>query len=158
LNASIKLATHATDYDQAIITQALTILDARLRSPGPRITQVSDTINYLRMQFDGLKSEVFGCMFLSSQNKLIQFEKLFTGTVNGCSVHPREVVKSALEHNAATVIFAHNHPSGSASPSEADKQITVRLTDALSLIDITVIDHVIIAGAKHYSFAEDGAI
>lgn len=103
--------------------------------------------------------EVFACLLLDNQNRVIRFEELFRGTIDGASVYPREVVKVALAHNAAAVIFAHNHPSGIAEPSDADKFITQRLKQALGLLDIRVLDHVIVGdGEQAYSFADHGLI
>jgi DNA repair protein RadC len=97
-------------------------------------------------------------MFLDNKNKLIKLEELFRGTVDGASVYPREVVKKALQLNAAAVIFCHNHPSGNPDPSLADKRITDTLINALNLIDIRVLDHFIIGGSEAYSFSENGLI
>jgi DNA repair protein RadC len=96
-------------------------------------------------------------MFLDNQHHLISFEELFFGTIDSASVYPREVVKAALKTNAAAVIFAHNHPSGDATPSQADKRITQRLKDALALVDIRVLDHIVI-GDSAVSFAERGLL
>ena len=104
------------------------------------------------------EAEAFGCLFLDNRHRLIAFEILFHGTVDGASVHPREVVKRALEHNSAAVIFAHNHPSGVAEPSQADELITRRLRDALALVDIRVLDHVIVGLERCVSFAERGLL
>lgn len=104
------------------------------------------------------KNEHFSALFLNTQHQLIQFETLFTGTVDGASVYPRVVVQKALEHNAGAVIFAHNHPSGECEPSLADRQITRRLTDALALIDVRVLDHFVVSRNACVSFAERGLI
>ena len=100
--------------------------------------------------------EVFACLFLDNHNRLLCFEELFRGTLNEASVYPREVVKQALAHNAAKVIFAHNHPSGSSEPSQADQDITQRLKEALGLVDILVIDHIVVGHHAVVSFAERG--
>jgi DNA repair protein RadC len=102
--------------------------------------------------------EVFLCLFLDNQNRLIAHEELFLGTIDGASVHPREVVKQALYHNAAALIFAHNHPSGVAEPSQADISITKRLVDVMKLVDVRIIDHMIVSVDDTYSFAEHGLI
>lgn len=102
--------------------------------------------------------EVFACLFLDNRHRVIEFEELFRGTINGASVYPREVVKKALEHNAAAVIFAHNHPSGVAEPSNADRQITRQLTDALALVEIKVLDHLVVGDGEIVSLAERGLI
>lgn len=102
--------------------------------------------------------EVFACLFLDNRHRVIGFEELFGGTIDGASVHPREVVRRALHHNAAAIIFAHNHPSGVAEPSHADRAITVRLRDALALIDVRVLDHFVVGDAEVVSFAERGLL
>jgi len=113
---------------------------------------------YLAVHYAGQEREVFGCMFLDNRHRLICFDEVFHGTIDGASVHPREVVKLALARNAAAVILAHNHPSGIAEPSQADELITVRLRDALALVDIRVLDHLVVGGTTVTSFAERGLI
>ncbi|WP_045856084.1 RadC family protein [Teredinibacter purpureus] len=112
--------------------------------------------DYLQLQLREKTSEVFAALFLDSQHRLIAFEELFQGTIDGAAVYPREVVKRALSHNAAAVIFAHNHPSGIAEPSNADHNITRRLKDALSLLDIRTLDHLVVGDADVVSFADNG--
>ena len=102
--------------------------------------------------------EVFCCLFLDNRNRVIQLDELFRGTIDGASVHPREVVRQALACNAAAVILAHNHPSGIAEPSQADEFITRRLTSALALVDIRVLDHLVIGDGTAVSFAERGLL
>jgi DNA repair protein RadC len=114
--------------------------------------------DYLSIQMRGLEQEVFMILYLDSQNRLVKDEILFYGTINAASVYPREVVKAALKNNAAGVIFAHNHPSGIAEPSEADKLITQKLQKALQLIDINVLDHIVVGGQTCVSFAQRGLI
>ncbi len=116
------------------------------------------TKRFLTHQLKNYSHEVFACLFLDSHNRLLCFEELFHGTINEANVYPREVVKRALAHNAAKVIFAHNHPSGSAIPSDADQALTQRLKQALALIDIGVIDHIVIGHKEAFSFAEHGWI
>jgi DNA repair protein RadC len=113
---------------------------------------------YLRLRIGQLGHEVFAALFLDAQNRLIDDEELFRGTLTQTSVYPREVVKRALQHNAAAVILAHNHPSGVAEPSRADELLTRALRDALALVDVRVLDHVIVAGASSVSFAERGLL
>lgn len=113
---------------------------------------------YLTMKLRGLGHEVFVVLYLDNQNRLIKDEVLFQGTINAASVYPREVVKAALKMNAASLILAHNHPSGIAEPSQADKLITKKLQQALNLIDVQVLDHLIVAGPSCLSFAERGLI
>lgn len=114
--------------------------------------------HYLSLELKSRQQEVFMVLFLDNQNRLIHQDILFYGTINSASVYPREVVKAVLRHNAAAVIFAHNHPSGVAEPSEADKIITRKLISALALIDVPVLDHLIVADVSVISFAERGLI
>ena len=114
--------------------------------------------DYLRLRLGRLQHEVFAVLFLDAQNRLIEDQELFRGTLTQTSVYPREVVRRALHHSAAAVIFAHNHPSGLAEPSRADELLTRTLRDALALVDVRVLDHVIVAGASSVSFAERGLL
>lgn len=102
--------------------------------------------------------EVFCCFFLDNRHRVLAFEELFTGTIDGATVHPREVVRRALEHNAAAVILAHNHPSGVAEPSRADEHLTRRLADALALVDVRVLDHLVVGDGEVVSFSERGLL
>jgi len=113
---------------------------------------------YLQIHFAQQEYESFVTLHLDAQNRLIAAEELFRGTLTQTSVYPREVVKSSLRHNAAAVIFAHNHPSGVAEPSRADELLTSNLKQALSLVDVKVLDHFIVAGASTLSFAERGLL
>jgi len=113
---------------------------------------------WLRLHCAGLDYEVFLVLYLDAQHRLITIEQLFRGTLTQTSVYPREVVKSALNRRAAALVFAHNHPSGVAEPSRADQALTQNLKTALNLVDVRVLDHFIVAGAQHYSFAEHGLI
>ncbi|KPZ59903.1 hypothetical protein AN391_00842 [Pseudoalteromonas sp. P1-13-1a] len=113
---------------------------------------------YLTLQMRGLQQEVFMVLYLDSQNRLVKDEILFYGTINSASVYPREVLKAALKNNAAAIILAHNHPSGIAEPSQADKLITQKLQQALQLVDINVLDHIIVGGETCVSFAQRGLI
>jgi DNA repair protein RadC len=120
------------------------------------ITSSRATEKYLVTELAREEREVFAVLFLNTRHNPIAFEKLFYGTIDACSVHPREIVKRALQLNAAAVILAHNHPSGEAEPSTADHQITTKLVEALKNIDVRVLDHFIVAGAKTTSLAERG--
>jgi len=124
---------------------------------GDALCSPDDTRNYLTAELQACPHEVFACLFLDNRNRVLTFEKMFYGTIDGASVYPREVVRRAIDNNAAAVIFAHNHPSGVAEPSSADKQITGRLKEALALIDVRVLDHMII-GDEVVSFAERGLL
>lgn len=116
------------------------------------------TRHFLTSRLRAYPYEVFACLFLDNRHRIIIFEELFTGTIDGASIHPREVVRRCLVHNAAAVIFAHNHPSGVSEPSQADRNITRRLADALGLIDIRVLDHFVIGDGESVSFAERGLL
>lgn len=118
----------------------------------------AQTRRFLAARLRHLRHEVFACLFLDSQHRLIAFRELFRGTIDGASVYPREVVVESLSCNAAAVILAHNHPSGVAEPSLADRQITRRLVDALALVDIRVLDHLVIGEGQAVSFAERGLL
>ena len=125
---------------------------------GDALTSPQATRAYLTAQLRGYSYEVFACLFLDNQNRVILLEELFRGTIDSASVYPREVAKRALFHNAAAVIFAHNHPSGVNEPSQADKLITEKLKQVLILFDIRVLDHFIIGDGQPYSFAEHGLL
>jgi DNA repair protein RadC len=125
---------------------------------GPALDSPEIARSFLLAQLRDRPYEVFCCLYLDSRHRLIAFEELFRGTIDGASVHPREVVKSALARNAAAVILAHNHPSGVAEPSQADELITQRLRDALALVDIRVLDHLVIGDGRCMSFAERGLL
>lgn len=125
---------------------------------GDALTSPDITRAYLSAQLRGYSYEVFACLFLDNQHRVLKLEELFRGTIDSASVYPREVAKAALRHNAAAVIFAHNHPSGINEPSQADRHITDKLKQALALFDIRVLDHFIIGDGLPYSFAEHGLI
>ncbi|WP_193163185.1 RadC family protein [Microbulbifer hainanensis] len=114
--------------------------------------------SFLAAQLRHRRREVFCCLYLDSQHRVIAFEELFEGTLNAASVYPREVVQAALQKNAAAVILAHNHPSGVSEPSQADIWITERLSQALALVDIKVLDHMIVGEGEALSFAEQGLL
>jgi DNA repair protein RadC len=127
-------------------------------SSGAGLTSPAAVRDYLRLSLGGRQHEVFVCIFLDAQHRVIHAEELFRGTLTQTSVYPREVVKAALAANAAAVIFAHNHPSGVAQPSQADELLTRNLKDALALVDVKVLDHFIVAGSQALSFAERGLL
>jgi len=131
---------------------------AELMQSGPALANPRATREFLRARLRDRDHEVFCCLFLDNRHRLLAFEELFRGTIDGASVHPREVLRQALAHNAAAVILAHNHPSGVAEPSQADELITHRLRDALALVDIRVLDHLIVAGPDAVSLAERGLL
>lgn len=161
-NASEKACCNVAGLGQAkyIQLQAMAELNRRvLFEPLQEQTvfhhpqQVRD---YLLSKLGHLKREVFACLFLTSQNRVICFEELFQGSIKQADVYPREIVKSALQVNAASVIFAHNHPSGDATPSFADKEMTLLLQSALEVIDVSVLDHFVVGAGEVVSFVEMG--
>lgn len=137
-----------------LLTIAAEIANDRLQ-PGTPLTSPEQTKLTLSGLLQEMEREVFGVLFLNNQHQLIEFEVLFYGTVDSASVYPREVVKRALLWNASAVIFCHNHPSGTAEPSQADRRITRKLCDALALMDVRVLDHFVV-GSDVVSFAERG--
>ena len=142
---------------RAAIELARRYLEAGLRKQDV-LTNPGSTRDYLTAQLRAYPHEVFACLFLDNRHHILSFDKMFNGTIDGASVYPREVVKRALSHNAAAVIFAHNHPSGIAEPSNADISLTRRLRAALELVDIRVLDHFIIGNRQAVSFAERGLL
>ena len=143
LQASLELARR----------QALQVL-----SGSDVLSSPNETRRFLQHHLGVHRREVFCCLFLDSQHRVLRCEDLFLGTLDGAAVYPREVAVRALQYNAAAVIFAHNHPSGVAEPSSADRRITERLCSALALLDIRVLDHIIVGRGREYSFAEEGLL
>lgn len=125
---------------------------------GDALTSPGSVRRYLKSQLLGLPHEVFACLFLDNQHRVIAFEELFRGTLDSASVYPREVVKRALAHNAAALILTHNHPSGVSEPSQADLMLTRRLKESLALVDIRVLDHLVVGDGEPVSFAERGLL
>ena len=147
-------ATGLAPSAQQTIREALNLLECQLRQPGSPLTSSNAVRDWLRLQLATLEREEFTVLFLDNQHRLIAHETLFTGTINQTQVHPREVVKSGLKHNCAAVIVAHCHPSGLAEPSNADRLITTRIQQALELVDIRLLDHLVVGGMDIVSFAE----
>ena len=142
---------------QAAVELAARSLTEQLTSR-ESLTSPAAVRDLLRLKLAGLPHEVFICIQLDAQHRVIAIEELFRGTLTQTSVYPREVVKASLKANAAAVIFAHNHPSGVAQPSQADEMLTRNLKEALSLVDVKVLDHFIVAGTQAISFAERGLL
>jgi DNA repair protein RadC len=142
---------------QEVLDAARLALAKRVRR-GTGFTSPRVTADYLRVRLSALDHEVFCVIYLTKRHQFIACEDLFRGTIDGASVYPREVLKEALKQNAAAVILAHPHPSGVADPSQADELITTRLRDALNLIDVRILDHIIVAGGDTTSFAERGLL
>ncbi len=142
---------------QAVLEMARRALQEELRR-GNALSSPKVVRDYLQLLLSGREQEVFVVLFLDSQHRVIAFEELFQGTLGQASVYPREVVKRALAHNAAAVIFAHNHPSGIAKPSTSDENLTKKLKSALALVDVQVLDHFVVSLGQTVSFAENNLL
>jgi len=145
---------HVATTDQ-ILEAARQVIEHKMQR-GATFTSPTFVKEYLRTKLAGFEHEVFSVLFLDTKCRLIEYAEMFRGTIDKASVYPREVVKAALRLNAAALILAHNHPSGNPEPSEADKQLTQRIKDALALVEVRTLDHVIVGGADTMSFAERG--
>ena len=163
-NASRESLTRVNGMGDSKYTQIQAIFEMARRALGEQMKQ-RDALNspqqvrdYLCLKLGGLAREVFMVLFLDAQNRVIAQEELFAGTLSQTSVYPREVVKRALHHNAAAVILAHNHPSGVAEPSRADELLTKALKEALTMVDVRILDHFVVAGNVALSFAEQGML
>jgi len=144
--------------EDQVIEEAKAILYRRLVNENQELTSPTTVRNFLQLELAEEEREVFAVIFLDTRHKVIAFDRLFYGTIDGASVYPREVAKAALQHNAAAMILAHNHPSGNPQPSEADKRLTKRLVAAMELLDIRVLDHFIVGEGRPVSFAEHGLL
>ena len=142
---------------QAMLEISRRQLAENLRA-GPSLTTPRATQDFLFSRIRDLEHEVFCCLYLDNRHRLIHFAELFRGTIDGASVHPREIVKQALQYNSAAVIVAHNHPSGIAEPSRADELITIKIKESLSLVDIRLLDHIVVGDGVAVSMAERGLI
>ncbi len=140
--------------EEWLLDQALRILERRFTRSGHALDSPGRSAEYFRMKLAHLAQEVFAVAYLDHHHRVLAAEILFTGTIDQCIVHPREVVRQGLRHNAAAVLFAHNHPSGLPEPSQADRALTERLREALALVDIRVLDHFVIGGTRWVSFAD----
>ena len=141
--------------DDRVIDAARQVVE-RFVSKGMKLNTPNRVREFLWLKLAGYDHEVFGAIFMDTQHRVIEFSELFHGTLDSASVYPREVVKAALHHNAGAVIFTHNHPSGEPDPSDADRRITQRLQEALGLIEVRVLDHIVVGGSDSVSFAERG--
>ena len=142
--------------EQRVIRRAMRVLERYQRQPGEQFLAASCTKSWLLLYLARQEREVFVVLYLDNQHRLLEHETLFLGTISHTEIHPREIVKSALHHNAAAVIIAHNHPSGVTEASDADRKITSRIVNALDLIEVRVLDHFIIGNGDILSFAEQG--
>ena len=149
--------THRPVSSDEILTMANRLIRRKF-ARGRAMTNPSDAAAYLPAQMAGFEHETFWALFLDNQHRILAFEMLFTGTLASASVYPREVVKRALQLNAAAIIFAHNHPSGTAVPSQSDRDITQKLKEALALVEVNVLDHFVVGGYEVTSLAEQGVI
>lgn len=162
--ADLKSFSAINGLGEAKYAQLQAVLELARRSmqfdlkQGDLLNSPAATRQYLQLKLGGLAFESFAALFLDTQNRLIADEVLFKGTLSQASVYPREVVKSALSHNAAAIIFAHNHPSGHAQPSQADRELTATLKRALALVDVRVLDHFVVTNQSVYSFSENNEI
>ncbi|MEW4339714.1 RadC family protein [Chromobacterium vaccinii] len=145
-----------TQDEQHIIQQALSILDKHLKTTGVELTSPQAVRDYLRLQIECEEREIFAVLFLNAQNLLIAYVPMFAGTLTEARVYPREIVREGLRLNAASIIMAHNHPSGNATPSEADVQLTRTVQAACNLVDIRVLDHFVVGTRWVSSLAELG--
>jgi len=155
INKAIRLAQSGEADD--VLAAALEILEARMKH-AYSLSSPGAVRDYLRLLLNNREYEVFVVVLLDAQHRVLAAEELFRGTLTQTSVYPREVVKTALRHNAAAAIFAHNHPSGVAEPSQADELLTRTLKASLALVDIKVLDHFVVAGGSALSFAERGIL
>ena len=147
--------------EDAVIAEALQIITRRTANASDLLTTPEAMRKFLTLRAASEPDQYvdrFGVLFLDSQHRFIAFENMFTGTLSQTSVYPREVVRAALRHNAASLVFTHNHPSGSIKPSRADELLTQNLKTALSTVDVRVLDHIITSGAEALSMAEMGLI
>jgi DNA repair protein RadC len=142
---------------EQILEEARRVIDLKTQR-GEAFTSPELVKEYLITKLAGFEHEVFAALFLDAKHQLIQYVEMFRGSIDSASVYPREVVKEALHHNAAAVIFAHNHPSGNPEPSQADKTLTQRLKEALMIVEVRSLDHIVVGGRQTVSFAERGLI
>lgn len=146
-----------SESEQAIIDRAIEIIESRSICDRDYCNSAEIAKRYCKLQFSNMDNEAFGVVFLDAQYGIIEYKAMFHGTIDGCSVYPRVVVQHALKVNAAACIFTHCHPSGISSPSPSDDRITRRLKDALDLVEIRVVDHIIV-GNECYSYLEDNRL
>ncbi|TVU68533.1 DNA repair protein RadC [Vibrio tasmaniensis] len=157
--ANYSSASLFSPEEKDILNHASSILESKLFiSEQPALSSPDLVKSFCQTSLATSEHEVFGAIFLDSQHRVLRTKEMFHGTINAASVYPREVVKEALATNASAIIFYHNHPSGIAEPSQADRRITRRLTDALGLVDINVLDHFVVSFESVVSFAERGWI
>ena len=147
-----------TDVENEVISEALVILEKRMSRDLHVLTSPNDVKSYLCLKLGAEPREVFAVLYLNPKLAVIAFETPFAGTLSQASVYPREILKRAMELNAAAVVFSHNHPSGNPCPSAADGHLTQTLKSALAMVDVRVLDHIVVAGALSFSFVEKGLL
>lgn len=150
--------TQFTDAELQTLSDAAAIYERKMKSRGASMGNPRDSGDFIKAKLYKYPHEVFACLFLDNRHRVIEWVEMFRGTVDGASVHPREVVREALGLNACAVIFAHNHPSGVAEPSAADRAITHQLRDALAMVGVRVLDHLVIGDGEPVSMAARGLI
>ena len=148
-------AFHFASKDE-VIAAAIRFVEERAVYNTETLSSPRASRDILRLRIGDREREIFCVLYLNSQHQLLDVEELFMGTIDGAAVYPREIAKAALARNAAAVILGHNHPSGTTEPSAADRRITQRIVEALGLLDIRVLDHVIVSAESSFSFAESG--
>lgn len=151
------VSSSLNSYEKGLVRRALRVMERQMER-SDCLTSSALTRNYVRCRLASYEREVFLCLYLDNQHRVIASEELFAGTIDGSMVHPREVVKRSLYHNAAALIFAHNHPSGVPEPSQADISITRKLKNALALVEIRVLDHIVVGDKEVVSLAERGLL
>lgn len=147
-----------TVEEQRIVDQAKNILMAHMRTSGVPLVNPEAVRRYLELELAAEENEIFGVLFLDTQHRVLTFKRLFQGSISSASVHLRVIVQEALRCNAGAMIVAHNHPSGCPEPSQADRVLTVKIKDALELIEVRLLDHVVVGNNKFVSFAERGLL
>lgn len=155
---SLSYVNHLNEYEANAVREALNLLASKMKSGDLALNSPDVASDYCCLHIGTSEEEKFLCLYLNSQNELIDSEVLFSGTVNAASVYPRVIAKRALLCNATSIIISHNHPSGRLEPSSADRAITQKIKDGLALLDIGLLDHLIVSGNSHYSFAAHGLL
>lgn len=150
------LEAQSLAQEDLLIEKAMKILDRRLFTRGPQLESPPEVGRFLKLKLAGMDHEVFCVIFLDIKHQVLSFEMMFHGDIGHTSVHPRQVLKRAIAHNASAVIVAHNHPSGCTTPSQADRVLTLRLREALALIDVVLLDHIIVGAGDPLSMTQHG--
>ncbi|WP_338524322.1 DNA repair protein RadC [Pseudomonas batumici] len=156
LNDTQAPETQSPAQEDLLIERAMQILDRRLFTRGPKLESPSEVRDFLKLKLAGMDHEVFCVIFLDIKHQVLAFEMMFHGDIGHTSVHPRQVIKRAIANNASAVIAAHNHPSGCTTPSNADRELTRRLREALALIDVRLLDHIIVGAGDPLSMSDYG--